>query len=141
MNTSLQDNYQKDERPYKDEVINAYTVPEGGPSKGGMIKPKSHMAVSIVVTVISTICCYNPVSLVLGIIAIVKASKVDSDFFSENVHDAIQNSESAKKFSLWAAIIAVAGFIAYIIINFWIFKGSFYEGFIEDIRQVMQQYQ
>jgi uncharacterized membrane protein YvbJ len=93
-----QDHYQKEEKPY--------TTP-GSPSNGGMVRPKSYQTESIIVTVVSILCCGSLPSLIIGIIAILKASRVDADFNAGNVHEAIQNSESAKKLTIWAAAIAV----------------------------------
>jgi hypothetical protein len=137
-----QDNYQKAEKTYNADVTNAYTTPPGGPSNGGMVKPKSYLTESIIVTVISAFCCcmMNPISLVLGIIGIVKANKVDSSFNTGNASEAIQNAEAAKKLVLWAVIIGVAGAILYAILNFWLFRGSsaYYEEIFEEL---LQQYQ
>ena len=80
----------------------------GGPYNGGMIVPKNYMVESIIVTVISFICCCcSPVSVILGIIAMVKASKVIPEFERGNISEAINCSETAKKLTIWAAIIAV----------------------------------
>ena len=78
------------------------------PSNGGMIAPKNYMVESIIVTIISFICCCcSPISVVLGIIAMVKASKVNPEFERGNINEAISCSESAKKLTIWAAIIAI----------------------------------
>ena len=131
-----QNNYQKEERTPPTNVSNTYTAPAGGPSNGGMIRPRSYLTESIIVTVISTLCCCNPISLVLGIIAIVKASKVDTDFNIGNVSEAIQNAESAKKLTLWAGIIAVVIAILYAIASLTFGFGSgFYQEILEGIRQ------
>jgi uncharacterized membrane protein YvbJ len=118
-----QDNYQKEERqPYKADVTNSYNAPVGAsPSNGGLVKPKSYQTEAIIVTVVSTLCCGSLISLILGIIAIIKASKVDSEFAMGNVHEAVQNSESAKKLTIWAAVIAVIWSIIFAILYFFIF--------------------
>ena len=97
-----------------------YTPPPyGNPSNGGMVPPKNYMVESIIVTIISTLCCCSPISTVLGIIAIVKANNVNTEFERGNVNEAINCSQTAKNLSLWAAIIAVIfsviGTIAYVI--------------------------
>jgi hypothetical protein len=114
-----QDNYQKEEKSYRVDDTGTFTAaPVGGPSNGGMVKPKSYQTEAIIVTVVSMICCGSIPSLIIGIIAIVKASKVDADFFSGNVHEAIQNSESAKKLTIWAAVIAVVWAIVISVLYF-----------------------
>ena len=92
----------------------------GGPSNGGMIPPKNYLVESIVVTVVSFLCCCSsPISIVLGIIAIVKANNVNSEFERGNINQAISNADSAKKLTIWAAIIAVVfaiiGWIIYFV--------------------------
>ena len=63
-----------------------YTNPSGGPSNGGMVAPKNYMTESIIVTVISFLCCCSPISVVLGIIAIVKANNVNTEFERGNIN-------------------------------------------------------
>jgi hypothetical protein len=96
----------------------AYTVPSGGPSNGGMVPPKNYMMESIVVTVISFLCCCSPISVILGIIAIVKANNVNSEFERRNMNEAISNADSAKKLTIWAAVVSVVSYIIYMIFYF-----------------------
>jgi hypothetical protein len=93
-------------------------APAGGPYGGGMIPPKNYLTESIIVTVISFLCCCSPISIILGIIAIVKANSVNSEFESGNIKEAISNADTAKKLDIWAAILAVASYILYIIVYF-----------------------
>jgi Interferon-induced transmembrane protein. len=87
------------------------------PYNGGMVMPKDYMTESIVVTVITLLCCCSPISVILGIIAIIKANSVKTEFERGDMNAAISNSESAKKLTMWAVIIAVIyivlGFILY----------------------------
>jgi len=125
-----QDNYQKEEKqPYEADVTNSYSAPIGAPSNGGLVKPKSYQTEAIIVTIVSTLCCGSLISLILGIIAIIKASKVDSEFHAGSVHEAIQNSESAKKLTIWAAVIAVIWYIIVIILYVFVFAALFASGF------------
>ncbi|MDR2147789.1 MAG: CD225/dispanin family protein [Tannerella sp.] len=112
-----QDHYQKEERTNTAPVSGSYTAPQGNFYTGGTVRPKSYLTESILVTIISTLCCSSIISLVLGIIAIVKASNVDTYFNMGNVSEAVQNSDSAKKLTIWAAVIAaVWGIVFYIFI-------------------------
>jgi len=79
----------------------------GGFPNNTPIPPKNWMTESIIVTIVSFICCCSPISLILGIIAIVKANNVNTQFNMGNYNEANQNAESAKNFTMWAAIIAV----------------------------------
>ena len=81
--------------------------PYGNPSNGGMVPPKNYMTEAILVTVISLLCCCSLISVVLGIIAIVKANNVNPAFAGGNYNEAISNADSAKNLTIWAAVIAV----------------------------------
>lgn len=109
----------------------AYTTPPGGPSNGGMVPPKNYLTESIIVTVVSFLCCCSPVSIILGIIAIVKANNVNQDFERGNITEAVNNSEAAKKLTIWAAVIAVVFCIVWNIICFAIWGATFREAFLE----------
>ena len=90
------------------------------PYNGGMVMPKDYMTESIIVTVITLICCCSPISVILGIIAIIKANGVKSEFEKGDMNAAINNSEAAKKLTMWAAIVAV-GYIIIITILYFFF--------------------
>jgi len=74
---------------------------------GGMVPPKNYMIESIIVTILSLTCCCSPISVILGVIAIIKANNVNTEFAYGNMNEALNNSDSAKKLTLWAAIITV----------------------------------
>ena len=101
--------------------FNTYSAPIGNPSNGGMVPPKNYMVEAIIVTVISFACCCSPISVVLGIIAIVKSNNVKSDFEMGNINGAIDNADSAKNLTIWAAVITgvfvVIGIIYYLIMG------------------------
>ena len=77
--------------------------------------PKNYMTEAIIVTVVSFLCCSSLISLILGIIAIVKANNVNTEFAKGNIDEANKNADAAKKLTLWAAIIAVV-FIIFVFI-------------------------
>jgi hypothetical protein len=104
-----------------------YTNPSGGPSNGGMVPPKNYMVESIVVTVVSFLCCCSPISVILGIIAIIKANNVNPEFERGNINEAIGNADSAKKLTIWAAIIAVAFYVIFLILYFLFFAAAIAE--------------
>ncbi len=112
-----QPTYQQPAQPYGGQP-GTYATPSGGTSSGGMVPPKNYMTESIVVTIISFLCCCSPISVVLGIIAIVKANNVNSEFERGNMNGAISNADSAKKLTIWAAVVAVVFYIIGLIFYF-----------------------
>jgi t-SNARE complex subunit (syntaxin) len=50
---------------------------------------------------------FSIISLVLGIIAIVKASNVTADFQAGQIDKALNDADTAKKLTIWAAVIAI----------------------------------
>jgi hypothetical protein len=117
-------NSQPSSQPYQQPYA-SYAA--GGQYSGGMVPPKNYLTESIIVTVVSFICCCSPVSIILGIIAIVKANNVNAEFESGNINEAICNADSAKKLALWAAILAVVFPILYIIVYLVFFAVAFSE--------------
>lgn len=53
--------------------------------------------------VLSTICCCVP----LGIVAIIKASKVNTLYYSGKYEEAVLMADSARKWSIWALVAGV----------------------------------
>jgi hypothetical protein len=53
--------------------------------------------------VLSTICCCLP----LGIVAIIKASKVNTLYYSGQYEEAVLMADSARKWSIWASVAGV----------------------------------
>jgi len=76
-------------------------------------RPKNYLVESILVTIF---CC-----LVFGIIGIVNASKVNSEYEAGNHAGAVAASKQAKQWTLWGFII---GLVMYLIV------GIFYIGAI-----------
>ena len=104
------------------------SLPSGGPAyDGGFVPPKSYMTESIIVTVVSLLCCCSPISIILGIIAIVKANNVNTEFSNGNIIEANRNADAAKKLTLWAAIITVVFSIITCILVFVIMGMGFSE--------------
>ena len=69
-------------------------VPNGFP-------PKNWMTESVIFTIVSLLCCCNPIALITGIIAIVNAGKVNGLF---QRGDSAGATESAKQAKMWALI-------------------------------------
>ena len=116
----------------------SYSSHEGAPYSGGMVPPNNYMVASIIVTIISTLCCCSPISIIIGIIAIIKANSVNTEFERGNIEQANRNSESAKKLTIWAAVITVVFFVIMQIISALIIIPSM--GGLEEILTNMNSY-
>ncbi len=79
--------------------------------------PPNHLTEAIIVTIISALCCCSPVSVVLGIIAIVSANKVDTLASQGYREQATAESNKAQKMIYWAAGISIIWWIVTFIIN------------------------
>lgn len=66
-------------------------------------RPKNYLVESILVTIF---CC-----LIFGIIGIVNASKVNSEYEAGNYEGALAASKQARTWTLWGFIIGLAGFV------------------------------
>ena len=100
---------------------NTYTAPVDTPSNGGMVPPKNYMVEAVVVTIVSFLCCCcSPISIILGIIAIVKANSVNFEYERGNISEAFSNADTAKKLTIWAAVISII-FALIIVIVYFIF--------------------
>ena len=66
-------------------------------------KPKNYLVESILVTIF---CC-----LIFGIIGIVNAAKVNSEYEAGNYEGALAASKQAKTWTLWGFIIGLAGLV------------------------------
>jgi hypothetical protein len=66
-------------------------------------KPKNYLVESILVTIF---CC-----LIFGIIGIVNAAKVNSEYDAGNYEGALAASKQAKQWTLWGFIIGLAMYL------------------------------
>lgn len=82
----------------------------------------SHLTEAIIVTTLSTLCCCSPISVLLGIIAIVSANKVDRLVGMGYRKVALAESDKAQKMIYWAIGINFIWLAIYLIINM-IFSG------------------
>jgi hypothetical protein len=93
---------------YRQQLYFHQSPPLQPPYSGGMVPPKNYMTEAIIVTAISFLCCCSPISIILGIIAMVKAGNVNTEFARGNISEANSNADVAKKLTIWAAVVAVA---------------------------------
>lgn len=104
------------------------------------VRPNNNLALSIVATVISLITCCGWVScigVILGIIAIVFSTQVDSKYFGGDYIGAERAAKNAKILAL-IALATVALSIILIIISV-IMQGGV-SGFMERYQDMMDQY-
>lgn len=66
------------------------------------MKPEDHKTLAIVSLVLSILCC-SPIAIVLAIISLVKANKVNELFAMGNQFGALEASKNAKLFG-WIAV-------------------------------------
>lgn len=93
--------------------------PYGQQQQLPMAPPVTNKTMSIIVTILSFMCCCNIISGILGIIAIVKASNATSAFYRGDRVTASVEAEQARKFSLWALIIMLGfAFIGFLMMLF-----------------------
>lgn len=103
-------------------------------------KPDNNLALSIVATVISLITCCGWVScigVILGIIAIVFSTQVDSKYFSGDYIGAEGASKNARLLSL-IAIGTIILSIVWIIVSI-VLAGGF-SGIMEQYQNALEQY-
>ena len=74
--------------------------------------PKDWKVESIIVTIVSALCCCNLLSLICGIVGIVNAGKVNSAFYRGDTIGAEQAASSAKTWTLVGIVLLVIGAIA-----------------------------
>lgn len=103
-----QPQYQQQQQPYAQQV--PYGQPYANPIQS--FPPKNWMTESIILTVLSVICCCNPIALITGIIAIVNAGKVNSMHQHGDLSGATESAKSAKKWVLITLAILIIGTIA-----------------------------
>ena len=98
-------------------------------------KPNNHMAMAIITTVLPIITC-TFFSLPAGVVSIVFASKVNSQFNSGNIEGAQKSSKYAK-----IAWIVALGILAAQIIILVITIATSDESFIEEIKKEIEKQQ
>ena len=137
---NLSDDVGNNQQQPPQSYVNQYSAPVGGPSNGGMVMPNNYLVEAIIVTVISTLCCccFTPIPIILGIIAIVKANSVTSEFERGNMDQALRNADTAKKLIIWAVAIAVVLFIASSIWSFFRFDPSNFQN--EELERLLERF-
>lgn len=97
-------------------------------------RPKSWLIESVLVTILPFVFCCNVLSL-LGIIGIVKASQVDSDYNRGNYEVALQSSKEARKWTMIVLWISIAVFLLYVVLAI---VGVFSLGSLNELREMYE---
>ena len=99
-----------------------------GNSNYDAFPPKNYLTEAIIVTIISLLCCCGSfISVILGIIAIVKANNVNTEFAKGNYLAAKSNADAAKKLTIWAAIVSIVFVVVMLIFYVFIFSATIAE--------------
>lgn len=78
--------------------------------------PKNWLLQSILVTVLTFLCCSNILGLPFGIAGIVNASSVESKFNRGDVEGAERAAKNAKKWTIVAGVLAIVSIVIYAIL-------------------------
>ena len=86
-----------------------YAQPQYGPSNQptNQVMPKNWFTESIIVTVISALCCCNPVAFFTGLYSIFKANSSKNKYMQGDVTGAATDGATAKKWVIISVIIMV----------------------------------
>lgn len=87
-----------------------YAQPQYGPSSNQpqQVMPKTWFTECIIVTILSALCCCNPVGLFTGIYSIVKANSSKNKYMRGDVSGSATDGATAKK---WMIITIVVGLV------------------------------
>lgn len=89
-----------------------YAQPQYGPSNNqpsnNQVMPKNWLTECIIVTVISALCCCNPVAIITGIVSIVKANGSKNKYMTGDITGSAKDGSSAKNWMLITIVIMIA---------------------------------
>lgn len=97
--------------------------------------PKNWMTESVLIVILSALCCCNPISFITGIVALVNAGKVKSAYERGDMFTAQESSKSAKTWTLISLVIMLLSVVVGIVIL------MTSPAFMESISQAMQEVQ
>ena len=107
-----QPQYQQPQQPQQPQYQQPYAQqPYGQPYAPQGFPPKNWMTESVIFTVLSVICCCNPIALITGIIAMVNAGKVNPQHQMGNITGATESAKTAKMWALITLGILIVGAI------------------------------
>ena len=131
--------YQSQQQPYQQgQPSGGYAQPQyAQPQYAQPLPaiPKNWMTESVLIVILSALCCCNPISLITGIVAIVNAGKVKSAYERGDMFTAQESSKSAKTWTLISLVIMLLSVVVGIVIL------MTSPAFMESISQAMQEVQ
>lgn len=131
---SQQQAYQPQQQPYQQgQPSGGYAQPQYAQPLPAI--PKNWMTESVLIVILSALCCCNPISLITGIVAIVNAGKVKSAYERGDMFTAQESSKSAKTWTLISLVIMLLSVVVGIVIL------MTSPAFMESISQAMQEVQ
>lgn len=99
-------------QPYGQGTTNQpYAQPQYGPSnnqQGRQVMPKTWFTECVIITVLSALCCCNPLGLLSGIYSIFKANSSKKKYMQGDVNGSAADGATAKK---WMIITIVIGLV------------------------------
>lgn len=101
-----------------------YQMPPHQQDQGKQIDATPYLAMSIILTVVSTICCCIP-AVPFGVVAIVYAAKINSAAAAGNIEEAKKSEKMAKIWLIVTAAVFVLSLIIYGLIV-WVYGESAY---------------
>jgi len=106
---------QMPQQPYAQQPQQPYTQQPYGQAPGGQTVP-DYMIWSVIITIVSLFCCcYLPVPVAFGIVAIVKSSQANNKKAMGDYLGALRESNAAKTWLYWAVGLDIAGLIVAVI--------------------------
>ena len=131
--------YQPQQQPYQQgQPSGGYAQPQYAQPQYAQPLPastKNWMTESVLIVILSAMCCCNPISLITGIVAIVNAGKVKSAYERGDMFTAQESSKSAKTWTLISLVIMLLSVVVGIVIL------MTSPAFMESISQAMQEVQ
>ena len=124
---SYQNNYQNsgDQNNYQNGYQNGNCQTPYQQNQGESVNGTPYLVMSIVLTVISTICCCL-FTIPFGVVAIVYSAKINSAVAAGNIEDAKKAEKMAKIWLIVAAAVAVVSIIISLVFGIMIGEGTYY---------------
>ncbi len=118
-------------------------APPGAPPQSTLVQLKDYFIHNLIITIVSFICCCQPISFILGIIGMVISNSAKNKLSFGDINGAEDSANTAKilfYISLAFILISIIGSILYLffVIGFSSFAGTF-EGAMNNMGHMNQQ--
>lgn len=125
-NNAQQNNYQNGyQNGYQNSYQNGSYQAPYQQNQGESVSGTPYLVMSIVLTVLSTICCCL-FTIPFGIVAIVYSAKINSAMTAGNIEEAKKSEKMAKIWLIVAAAVAVVSVIISLVLGVMIGEGTYY---------------